>query len=47
VGFVTGAQNFDVVRLGDVVTDEFIHLPNGPVRVRVDEEGRWRRFRSG
>jgi sugar/nucleoside kinase (ribokinase family) len=41
VGFVTGAQNFDVVSLGDVVTDEFIHLPNGPVRVRVDEEGRW------
>jgi sugar/nucleoside kinase (ribokinase family) len=41
VGFVTGAQNFDVVSLGDVVTDEFIHLPEGPVRVRVDEEGRW------
>jgi ribokinase len=41
VGFVTGAQNFDVVSLGDVVTDEFIHLPDGRVRVRVDEEGRW------
>jgi sugar/nucleoside kinase (ribokinase family) len=41
MGFVTGAQNFDVVSLGDVVTDEFIHLPEGSVRVRVDEEGRW------
>jgi ribokinase len=41
VGFVTGAQNFDVVSLGDVVTDEFIQLPSGPVRVRVDDEGRW------
>ena len=41
MGFVTGAQNFDVVSLGDVVTDEFIHLPDGPVRVRVDDEGRW------
>ncbi len=41
MGFVTGAQNFDVVSLGDVVTDEFIHLPQGPVRVRVDDEGRW------
>ena len=41
MGFVTGAQNFDVVSLGDVVTDEFIQLPQGPVHVRVDEEGRW------
>lgn len=41
MGFVTGAQNFDVVSLGDVVTDEFIRLPEGPVRVRVDDEGRW------
>jgi sugar/nucleoside kinase (ribokinase family) len=41
VGFVTGAQNFDVVSLGDVVTDEFIRLPDGPVRVRADDEGRW------
>ncbi len=41
MGFVTGAQNFDVVSLGDVVTDEFIRLPEGPVRVRADEEGRW------
>lgn len=39
--FATGAQNFDVVNLGDVVTDEFIRLPDGPVRVRVDETGRW------
>ena len=41
MGFVTGAENFDVVSVGDVVTDEFIHLPDGPVRVRVDDEGRW------
>lgn len=41
MGFVTGAQKFDVVSLGDVVTDEFIHLPEGPVRIRDDEEGRW------
>ncbi len=41
MGFVTTAQNFDVVSLGDVVADEFIHLPEGPVRVRADEGGRW------
>ncbi len=41
MGFVTGAQNFDVVSLGDVVTDEFIHLPDGPVRVRDDDDGHW------
>ena len=41
MGFVTGAENFDVVSLGDVVTDEFIRLPEGAVRVRVDEQGRW------
>ena len=41
MGFVTGAQNFDVVSLGDVVTDEFIHLPQGSVRVRDDGGGRW------
>jgi ribokinase len=41
VGFVTNAQNFDVVSLGDVVTDEFIQLPEGTVRTRDDEEGRW------
>ena len=39
--FATSAQNFDVVNLGDVVTDEFIRLPDGPVRVRTDESGRW------
>ena len=41
MGFVTGAENFDVVSLGDVVTDEFIRLPDGLVRVRVDDDGRW------
>ena len=41
MGFVTGAENFDVVSLGDVVTDEFIELPADTVRVRVDDEGRW------
>lgn len=39
--FATSAQNFDVVSLGDVVTDEFIRLPEGPVRVREDEAGQW------
>jgi len=41
VGFVTNAQKFDVVSLGDVVTDEFIQLPEGLVRVRHDDDGRW------
>ncbi len=41
MGFVTGAQNFDVVSVGDVVTDEFIRLPEGSVRRRTDEEGQW------
>ena len=41
MGFVTGAQKFDVVSLGDVVTDEFIQLPDDSVRVRGDDEGRW------
>jgi ribokinase len=41
MSFVTGAQDFDVVSLGDVVTDEFIRLPEGLVRARSDEEGRW------
>ncbi len=41
MGFVTAAQNFDVVSLGDVVTDEFIRLPEGPVHVRTDEAGQW------
>ncbi len=41
MGFVTAAQSFDVVSLGDVVTDEFIRLPSGPVHVRTDEHGSW------
>lgn len=41
MGFVTSAQNFDVVSLGDVVTDEFIRLPEDLVRVVSDNEGRW------
>ncbi len=41
MGFVTPAQDFDVVSLGDVVTDEFIHLPEGAVRAYSDERGRW------
>ena len=41
MGFITSAQNFDVVCLGDVVTDEFIRLPDGPVRLRVEDETRW------
>jgi ribokinase len=41
MGFVTSAQKFDVVSLGDVVTDELIQLPEGIVRVRDDDDGRW------
>jgi ribokinase len=41
MGFVTSAQRFDVVSLGDVVTDDFIHLPEDSVRVRVDGDKRW------
>jgi sugar/nucleoside kinase (ribokinase family) len=41
MGFATGAENFDVVSLGDVVNDEFIQLPVDSVRVRVDDGGRW------
>jgi sugar/nucleoside kinase (ribokinase family) len=41
MGFVTPAQCFDVVSLGDVVTDEFIQLPQDAVRTRSDQDGRW------
>ncbi len=41
MGFVTHAENFDVVSLGDVVSDEFIELPRESVLVRVDDGGRW------
>ncbi|HUZ41777.1 MAG TPA: carbohydrate kinase family protein [Acidimicrobiales bacterium] len=41
MGFVTSAQKFDIVSLGDVVSDEFIHLTEGSVRLRTDDEGRW------
>ena len=40
-GFIASAQNFDIISLGDVVTDEFIRLSDGPVRVRDDDQGRW------
>ncbi len=41
MGFATSAQRFDVVSLGDVVTDDFIHLPEGSVHVRVEDDKRW------
>jgi sugar/nucleoside kinase (ribokinase family) len=41
LGFITSAQKFDVVSLGDVVTDEFIHFSEGTVRVRTEDDRRW------
>lgn len=41
MAFVTSAQRYDVLSVGDVGTDEFIRLPAGPVRKRVDEDGAW------
>ena len=46
MGFATSAQRFDVVSLGDVVTDDFIHLPEGSVHVRVEDDKRWLEIRS-
>lgn len=40
-GFVTPAQCYDVVSLGDVVTDQFIRLPTDSVKARSDDRGRW------
>lgn len=41
MGFVTPAQRFDVISVGDVATDLFIRLSDGPVQRRVDERGTW------
>ena len=37
MGFVTAAQRFDVVSVGDVSTDVFIRLPEGQFDVRSDD----------
>ena len=48
MAFVTRAQKFDVVSLGDVVADEFIHLPEGLVpRVSKTATADGFRFHSG
>ena len=39
--FVTGAQRYDVLSVGDVATDELIRLPAGAVRTRTDADGAW------
>jgi sugar/nucleoside kinase (ribokinase family) len=41
MGFVTSAQKHDVVSVGDVAMDVFIHLPEAGVRQVVDDSGRW------
>ena len=41
MGFVTPAQRYDVISVGDVATDLFIRLSDGPVQRRVDERGTW------
>lgn len=39
-GYVTSAQRHDVVSVGDVSMDVFIHVPAAGAEVRVDEGGR-------
>ena len=41
MAYVTAAQRYDVLCIGDVATDELIRLPAGHVRTRTDEEGAW------
>lgn len=41
MGFVTGAELFDVVSLGDVVNDQIIRLPRHAVRRRSHDGGDW------
>jgi sugar/nucleoside kinase (ribokinase family) len=41
VGFVTSAQLFDVVSLGDVVNDQIIRLPSDVVGRLSDADGEW------
>jgi len=41
VAYLTSAQRFDVVSVGDVASDLFIRLADDAVTERVDERGRW------
>lgn len=41
MGFITAAQRFDVVSLGDVVTDMIVRLPEDIVPLGSDERGSW------
>ncbi|MGD0743027.1 MAG: PfkB family carbohydrate kinase [Acidimicrobiales bacterium] len=47
MGYVTPAQRYDVISVGDVATDLFIRLPDGQVERRVDERGTWLAFPLG
>jgi ribokinase len=47
MGYVTEAQRFDVISVGDVAADVFITLPAGRVQQVVDSEGRWLRLPLG
>jgi len=39
--YVTGAQRQDVVVVGDVATDVFIHIPDTNVAIRAEDGGQW------
>ena len=41
MGYVTSAQKYDVLSVGDVAMDVFIHLPVTGAEERVDDAGRW------
>jgi len=41
MGFVTPAQRYDVVCVGDVSTDVFIRLPEANFGLRTDDRGTW------
>ena len=47
MGFVTPAQQYDVISVGDVATDLFIRLSDGQVERRADERGTWLVFPLG
>jgi ribokinase len=47
MGFVTPAQCYDVISVGDVATDLFIRLSDSQVERRVDERGTWLEFPLG
>ncbi|MDA8290064.1 MAG: PfkB family carbohydrate kinase [Actinomycetota bacterium] len=47
MGYVTGAQRFDVVSVGDVASDVFIRLADDALDERVDERGRFLEIPSG